>query len=123
MAENGTIAYIDTPKMCDFPHPSLPGNLGAPGRVEARYDFKTKQGPWANGCTDHYFQHRLYGELGMGKGQRLQMRKVETLGKEEAELDRSARNALKPDMKAEGYDPAPEAQMNPRYSGKMTVLP
>lgn len=73
MAENGTIAYIDTPKYCDFVH------IGSP--LEARYDFKTKQGPWANGCTTHYFEHRLYGELGMGKGQRLQMREVETIGK------------------------------------------
>lgn len=38
---------------------------------EDRYDFKTKQGPWANGCTWHWQTHRMYPELGTGKGQKL----------------------------------------------------
>lgn len=38
---------------------------------KAKYDFKTLSGPWANGCTTHYYQHRVYKELGTGKGQML----------------------------------------------------
>ena len=38
---------------------------------QAMYDFKTKMGPWANGCRDHYLQYRFYEELGIGKGQLL----------------------------------------------------
>lgn len=37
----------------------------------ARYDFKTTDGRWANGCEAHYRIHRAYRELGTGKGQRL----------------------------------------------------
>lgn len=37
----------------------------------AEYDFKTQQGPWANGCKAHYLKYRLYSELGTGMGQRL----------------------------------------------------
>lgn len=36
---------------------------------EARYDFKTKAGPWANGCSVHWQIHRAYKDLGTGKGQ------------------------------------------------------
>lgn len=39
----------------------------------ARYDFKSKDGPWGNGCDRHYLEHRLYTELGTGKGQRLML--------------------------------------------------
>ncbi len=41
------------------------------GRINATYDFKTKQGPWANGCKRCYLIHRLYDTLGTGKGQLL----------------------------------------------------
>ncbi len=37
----------------------------------ALYDFKTKMGPWANGCKDHYRRYRAFKELGVGKGQSL----------------------------------------------------
>jgi hypothetical protein len=37
----------------------------------ARFDFKTKMGPWANGCDEHYLQHRAFADLGTGKGQEL----------------------------------------------------
>jgi hypothetical protein len=37
----------------------------------AEYDFKTQQGPWANGCGAHYRKYRLYTKLGVGMGQRL----------------------------------------------------
>jgi len=58
---------ITKPKYCDFcKHPSS-GTL----QVVAEYDFKTKQGPWANGCYMHWVQYRAYPDLGTGKGQRL----------------------------------------------------
>lgn len=38
---------------------------------KARYDFRTRQGSWANGCREHYNQYRLHTELGVGKAQRL----------------------------------------------------
>lgn len=47
---------------CDFPHFQP---------TPARYDFKTKQGPWANGCRKHWEAHRFYPDLGTGKGQYL----------------------------------------------------
>lgn len=37
---------------------------------EARYDFRTRMGPWAHGCDEHW---TLYGtgRLGVGSGQML----------------------------------------------------
>ena len=45
-------------------------DMGQPG-VEAKYDAKTKQGPWANMCPSCFSTHAAYPELGTGKGQRL----------------------------------------------------
>jgi hypothetical protein len=39
----------------------------------AHFDFVTKAA-WAYGCSQHYFQHRAYTSLGVGKGQRLVVR-------------------------------------------------
>jgi len=36
---------------------------------EARYDGKTKMGPWANMCREHFEQYGV--GLGLGKGQEL----------------------------------------------------
>ena len=36
---------------------------------EARYDFRTKMGPWAYGCREHFKQHGI--KLGLGFGQEL----------------------------------------------------
>lgn len=41
------------------------------GKV-ACYDFKTKMGPWANACKEHYLSNRMYDTLGTGKGQKLE---------------------------------------------------
>lgn len=38
---------------------------------EARYDFKTKMGPWAFGCEKHWRQYRASAKLGTGLGQKL----------------------------------------------------
>jgi hypothetical protein len=37
----------------------------------AKYDFKTRTGPWAYGCQLHYEVNRAYSQLGTGKGQEL----------------------------------------------------
>jgi hypothetical protein len=42
--------------------------------VPARYDAATNLGPWANMCDDHFMVYARYG-LGLGKGQRLILRK------------------------------------------------
>lgn len=58
--EKNTITVAKLPE-CDF----------APCGQLATYDFKTKAGPWANGCAGHYRQHRAHKDLGTGKGQKL----------------------------------------------------
>ena len=68
MAENGTIAYISTPKYCDF------CRMATGEAVLAKYDFKTTNGQWGNGCPMHWRQYRLYDSLGVGKGQQLVIR-------------------------------------------------
>jgi hypothetical protein len=40
----------------------------------AHFDFATKAGPWAFGCSYHYFKYRAVANLGVGKGQRLVVR-------------------------------------------------
>jgi hypothetical protein len=41
------------------------------GSATARYDFRTRSGPWAYGCSSCYQSNRMYPSLGLGKGQRL----------------------------------------------------
>ena len=55
-------ALISRPKTCDF-HPNEDH--------EAQYDFKTRQGPWGNGCQEAFDLNRAFDTLGTGKGQRL----------------------------------------------------
>lgn len=62
MPENGTIAYITKAKTCSF------------CTRQATHDFKTNSGPWANGCDTHYIAFRAYPDLGVGKGQKLEVR-------------------------------------------------
>jgi hypothetical protein len=54
------IAVKHIPK-CDFCH----DRYDIPGP----YDFKTRMGPWAHGCPQHWLEFRAYPELGQGKGQ------------------------------------------------------
>lgn len=37
----------------------------------ARYDFKSKHGPWAFACEQHWQEHRAHETLGVGIGQKL----------------------------------------------------
>ena len=39
--------------------------------MEAEYDFKTRNGPWAYGCRIHWVKWRFFPNLGTGKGQKL----------------------------------------------------
>ena len=73
MTQNGTIAYINAPKECDFCRIyGTDSEKQSPARAE--YDFKTDRGPWANGCAEHYKRNRMYPDLGVGKGQKLEVR-------------------------------------------------
>jgi hypothetical protein len=51
------------PAECDICH----GPIGT-----VFYDFKTKMGPWANGCPECYERYRFFSATGMGKGQKYQ---------------------------------------------------
>jgi hypothetical protein len=64
MAKNGTVAYVDNKPKCQFTH-SVP--------VQAEYDFRTKSGQWAYGCELHWQMLRLHINLGVGKGQKLEL--------------------------------------------------
>lgn len=68
MANNGTVAYVSKLPLCDF---CKQNGINRP----AEYDFKTDQGPWANGCELHHKKYRLHDTLGTGKGQKLEVRK------------------------------------------------
>lgn len=59
----GTEVYVEKLPMCDF----------SCGR-QALYDGRTKQGPWAYMCEEHFKQHGV--GLGTGRGQRLIPRKA-----------------------------------------------
>lgn len=62
MAENGTVAFVSELPSCDF-HPGEDH--------KARYDFRTTDGRWGNGCEAAYEANRMHPDLGLGKGQRL----------------------------------------------------
>lgn len=86
MPKNGTVAYVSQPKLCDFHKreaeikvrdlkiaSSLPEAQAIMEAVPfAEYDFRTRVGYWANGCKDHWEKHRMYEDLGIGKGQKLE---------------------------------------------------
>jgi hypothetical protein len=56
LKEHEVILVASIPKcdFCDNPGP---------------YDFKTKMGPWAHGCAEHYDRFRLFNKLGTGMAQ------------------------------------------------------
>jgi len=58
MTEHTEVEVIELPK-CDIPGCDQ----------TAHYDGKTKQGPWANMCEEHF--QKLGVGLGLGKGQKL----------------------------------------------------
>jgi hypothetical protein len=55
---------MSTGKKCDFCEKVDPPVI---------FDFKTKYGPWAWGCADCYTKHRLFPNLGVGKGQKYEI--------------------------------------------------
>lgn len=65
MAKNGTIAHMTHIPLCDFPHATP---------TPAVYDGKTRQGPWAYMCEDHFKSDGgTNGQLGLGLGQKLEL--------------------------------------------------
>lgn len=67
MAKDGTVAYV-----AQMPDCQIHGMMGRKG-VPAKYDFKTKDGPWAYGCEACWKDERAYPTLGVGKGQKLEI--------------------------------------------------
>ncbi len=57
----GTTVQMSRSEYCDFSHEHP---------VIARYDGKTKEGPWAYMCEAHWLSEGV-GQLGTGFGQRL----------------------------------------------------
>lgn len=60
----GNVVRVKNLPPCDF---CLSGGIERP----ARYDFRTKFGPWAYGCLKHFELHRASRLLGIGHGQLL----------------------------------------------------
>lgn len=58
--ENLTEVKVDELPQCDYCHIT---------KTPARYDAKSKSGPWAYMCGTHYNEYGI--GLGTGKGQRL----------------------------------------------------
>ncbi len=57
--EPGKVVEVTAIPACNFCTDGTPGP----------YDFRTKMGPWANGCEAHYQEHRAHPHLGVGHGQ------------------------------------------------------
>ncbi len=64
----GNVARVPRLPFCDF--------CWTEDRIQrpARYDFRTRLRPWANGCIHHYELHRASSVLGTGHGQLLVVR-------------------------------------------------
>ena len=58
----------------DVPVPELPSCDFCRDGTEAHWDFRTKMGPWANGCDRHFEEHRVSANTGVGFAQRLFVR-------------------------------------------------
>jgi hypothetical protein len=76
MAQNSTIAYVTELPECYFcKNTGTQSEKDSPAKAE--FDFRTKTGPWAFACMAHYEANRMYPTLGLGKGQRLEVRPIE----------------------------------------------
>lgn len=91
-----SIVYVTTLPDCDFcRHPALESK-------PAKYDFRTSDGRWANGCEEHYLVFRMYDTLGTGKGQELRK------GEEPEESDRDKRKRIMAAIESGDFDTAEE---------------
>lgn len=57
--KQGEVVAVPRIPDCNFCEDGTPGE----------YDFKTRMGPWANGCEEHYKQFRASSTLGVGMAQ------------------------------------------------------
>lgn len=60
--KSGEIVVVPSIPACNFCDQTGEPTLGP-------YDFKTKMGPWANGCYSHWLLYRASIKLGTGSGQ------------------------------------------------------
>ena len=67
MPKNGTIAYLSKAPGCDF-------CLKSGRQTPAKYDFLTRLGSWAYGCEAHWTEYRVFEDLGIGKGQIIEIK-------------------------------------------------
>lgn len=97
----GKIVYVTKLPDCDFCKNS---NSPRANTRSAKYDFKTKWGPWANGCAAHFRQHAAQPDvLGTGWGQELRV------GEEPERTDDDIREDLAAAIEAGDYDAMEEA--------------
>lgn len=76
MPRNGTVAFVSALPPCDICKMNA-GDMKGENVALAKYDARTVAGPWANMCVTHFALH-TNGELGTGKGQRLEVEPVQT---------------------------------------------
>lgn len=78
MPLNGTVAYVTQLPACNFCAmiADMADLNGEPKTqiTRAEYDFRTKDGRWAYGCAPHWEMYRMHPQLGVGMGQRLEVR-------------------------------------------------
>jgi hypothetical protein len=61
-AKKGEVCVVSSIPNCDFCNQE---GTKTPGP----YDFKTRFGPWAHGCEDHWKLYRAFDSLGVGQAQ------------------------------------------------------
>lgn len=73
MTENGTVAYVTKLPECDIcKYTGTQSEKESPAVAVA--DVRTKDGRWANVCSGHLDDNRMYPDYGIGKGQMLVVR-------------------------------------------------
>jgi hypothetical protein len=74
VVKNATIAFVLSIPKCDFNKAAnTPEHDDC--EADAQYDFLTKFGSWAYGCEAHWKKYRQHDELGIGSGQKLELKK------------------------------------------------
>ena len=70
----GYSVVVDEPRYCNFCKVIHEQIIGLVGTTVAKYDGKTKMGPWADMCQEHFDEFGV--GLGLGRGQKLISKKL-----------------------------------------------